>query len=242
MRRQRTLVLLSDSQAGHYFQPTSSPLEFLVGKAISPSCLKSWALCTELPFPLSFYNFFFESLSNLLQYCFCFMFWILWDLSSSTTAMWSFNHWAAREAPTAFLSDAAMQSWTEALLRVLVKWGRMVPRHHAAINHTESPGCIWQEPGLSRSPPAPCKLMLYNLGLAASCLWTIPTLILIFLQHFTHTHMHICTQTCAHIHRSAHARLSNGQPASALVKWVPATVTVVVSHSVMSNSLWPHGL
>ena len=188
MRRQRTLVLLSDSQAGHYFQPTSSPLEFLVGKAISPSCLKSWALCTALPFPLSFYNFFSESLSNLLQYCFCFMFWILWDLSSSTrertltphTAMWSFNHWASREAPTAFLSDAAMQSWTEALLRVLVKWGRMVPRHHAAINHTESHGCIWQEPGLSRSPPAPCKLMLYNLGLAASCLWTIPTLMLIF--------------------------------------------------------------
>ena len=53
---------------------------------------------------------------------------------------------------------------------LLVKWGRMVPRHCPAINHTESHGCI--EPGLSRSPPAPCKLMLYNLGLAASCLWT----------------------------------------------------------------------
>ena len=101
--------------------------------------------------------------------------------------------------------------------KLLVKWGRMVPRHRPAINHTESHGCIRQEPSLSRSPPAPCKLMLYNLGLAASCLWTIPTLML-FLKPLTHIHVHTCTQTCAHIHRRAHSRSSDGQPAAAPVQ------------------------
>ena len=107
--------------------------------------------------------------------------------------------------------------------KLLVKWGRMVPRHRPAVKHTESHGCIRQEPGLSRSPPAPCKLTLYNLGLAASCLWTIPTLML-YLKYFTHIHMHMCTQTCAHVHRSRsiHARSSHGQPAAARDMKVPA--------------------
>lgn len=113
------------------FQPTASPLEFLVGKAICRSCLKPCALRTALPLPLSFYNFFF--FLSLYRICYNiagFMFWFLWDLSSSSrertltpcTAR-SFNHWTAREALAAFLSDAAMQGWTEALLRAACKVG-----------------------------------------------------------------------------------------------------------------------
>ena len=52
---------------------------------------------------------FLKSLLNLLQYCFCFMFWFfgLWDLSSLTRdqthtlciGRQSLNHWTSREVP-----------------------------------------------------------------------------------------------------------------------------------------------
>ena len=53
-----------------------------------------------------------KSLLNLLQYCFCFIFWFfwpggMWDLSSPTRnqihvpciGRWSLNHWIARQVP-----------------------------------------------------------------------------------------------------------------------------------------------
>ena len=60
--------------------------------------------------------FFFKSLLNFLQYCFCFMFffffggggyWGMWDISTPTRegtqhpciGRWSPNHWTAREVP-----------------------------------------------------------------------------------------------------------------------------------------------
>ena len=61
--------------------------------------------------------FFFKSLLNLLQYCFCFMFWVfwlqgMWDLSSLTwdqtctpcVERWSLNRWATREVLRLFSS------------------------------------------------------------------------------------------------------------------------------------------
>ena len=74
---------------------------------------------TSLPlWSLFSYRFFFlcgpflKSLLNLLQYCFCFMFWLfwpqcIWDLSSPTrdqthtpcTGRWSLNHWTIWEVP-----------------------------------------------------------------------------------------------------------------------------------------------
>lgn len=160
------------------FQPTASPLEFLVGKAICRSCLKPCALRTALPLPLSFYNFFFfwvfiEFVTILLVLCFgsC---GILAPQAGSEPSPPALQEVLTTGPPgKPWLPFSLMQlcrGEQKPCFELLVKWGRMVPRHCPAINHTESHGCI--EPGLSGSSPALCKLMLYNLGLAASCLWT----------------------------------------------------------------------
>ena len=70
-------------------------------------------------FPLIFWcRSFLKSLLNLLQYCFCFMFWGcwpwgMWVLSSLTrdqiltlcSGKQSLNHWTTREVPTHSFSD-----------------------------------------------------------------------------------------------------------------------------------------
>ena len=63
---------------------------------------------------------FLKSSMNLLQYCFCFIFWPggMWDLSSLSKdstctyciGRWSFNHWTTREVCTlAFLTFIFIQ-------------------------------------------------------------------------------------------------------------------------------------
>ena len=66
--------------------------------------------------------FFLKSLLNLLQYCFCFMFWVfwlqgMWDLSSlirdqtctPCIERWSLNHWTTREVLRLFSSYWSVQ-------------------------------------------------------------------------------------------------------------------------------------
>ena len=112
-------------------QPTASPWSFSwerrsVDPALNPvHCAQH---CLSLSLFITF--FFFLSLYRICYNIAGFMFWFLWDLSSSSrertltpcTAR-SFNHWTTREALAAFLSDVAMQGWTEALLWAACKVG-----------------------------------------------------------------------------------------------------------------------
>ena len=90
-------------------------------KILKHSHIISLQISPVLFFNLFFKDFFFDgepffkSLLNLLQYCFCFMFfsfspWGKWDLNSPSSnwthipcsGKQSLNHWAAREVPALF--------------------------------------------------------------------------------------------------------------------------------------------
>ena len=83
------------------------------------ACVSSSTLHSFLSF------FFFKSLLNLLQYCFCFMFWFfwprgMWDLSSPNRdwtrtpciGRWSLNHWTAREVPLHSFLNLLLSSYS----------------------------------------------------------------------------------------------------------------------------------
>ena len=114
--RDWTRVSCGSCIAGRFFtaEPPEKPLPkqladpLCLGRMLASFVHFLWCSLTIITFFEDVFRCrpFLKSLSNLLQYCFCFMFWIfwpqgLWDLSSATrnqirtpcTGRWSLNHW-----------------------------------------------------------------------------------------------------------------------------------------------------
>ena len=135
---------------------------------VSSVYAQQWDCRVEWQFYFQFFLRFFwcglflKSLSNLLQYCFCFMFWVFWPWGmwnlDSPTRDWTrtpcigrggLSHWTTREVPLVKVEDFHSGIWGDSQMKT--SSGHMEYRDFPLCLRVFS--CVWPWDPVDCSPP-----------------------------------------------------------------------------------------